>query len=176
MIGSGHWRLWELAVELFLSEIALYWGITLSLMIDLRDTSLHLGMIMSKCIFVEAYHFAWSFFTLGHDLSLDEVRYSLHVTTMTLRSGDSFLLDVVWLVVLLSSMFALEMLTLGYNPLIDDRFYEMIVYARHILSRDYLVLRVYPLWEDAFILGHSHLADFDIETPPPVMIVAFDGS
>ena len=68
-------------------------------------------------------------------------------------------------------MFALEMLTLGHNPLIDDRFCEMTVYARHILPRVYLALR-----DDAFIRGHSHLADFDIETPPPVMIVAFDGS
>ena len=47
--------------SLVILEVALYWGITLSLVIDLRDTSLHLGMIMSKCIFVEAYHFAWSF-------------------------------------------------------------------------------------------------------------------
>ena len=146
-------------------------------MIDLRDTSLHLGMIMLECIFVGAYHFVWFFFfTLGHDIYLDEVKYSLHVTTMTLRSGYSFWLDVVWLVVLFSLMFALEMLTLGHNPLIDDRFFEMTVYAKHILSRDYLILRVYPFWDDAFILGHSHLANFDAETPPPVMIVVFDGS
>ena len=32
------------------------------------------------------------------------------------------------------------------------------------LPRDYLTLRVYPFWEDAFILGHSYLTDFDIET------------
>ena len=73
-------------------------------------------------------------------------------------------------------MFALEMLTLGHSPLIGDRFCEMTVYARHILPKFYLALRAYPFWDDAFILGHSHLADFDIETPPPVMIVAFDGS
>ena len=41
-------------------------------------------------------------------------------------------------------MFALEMLTLGHNPLIDDGFYEMIVYVRHILPRDYLALKAYP--------------------------------
>ena len=41
-------------------------------------------------------------------------------------------------------MLDLEMLTLGYNPLIGDRFCEMTVYAKHILSKDYLVLRVYP--------------------------------
>ena len=124
-------------------------------------------------------HFCWGIppclilFTLGLALSLEEVRYSLHVTTMTLWSGDSFWSDDVWLVVLLSSMFALEMLTLGHSPLIGDRFCEMTVYARHILFRDYLVLRVYPFWEDAFILGHSHLADFDIETPPLVYDCCF---
>ena len=47
------------------------------------------------------------------------------------------------MVVLLSSMLALEMLTLGHNPHIGDRFCEMIVYARHIFSRDYLALRAY---------------------------------
>ena len=39
-------HLWELYWFLSISEIALYWGITLSLVINLRDTSLHLGMIM----------------------------------------------------------------------------------------------------------------------------------
>ena len=135
MIGSRHWRLWELAVELFLSEIALYWGITLSLVIDLRDTSLHLGMIMSECIFVEAYHFAWFFFALRHVLSLEKVEYSLHFTTMNLKSGDSFWSDYVWLVVLFSSMFDLEMLTIGYSPLISDRLCEMTVYVRHTFQR-----------------------------------------
>ena len=43
---------------------------------------------------------------------------------------------------------------------ISDRFCEMTIYTRHILSRDYLILRAYPFWEDVFILGHSHLADF----------------
>ena len=53
---------WEnMQRSLVISEIALYWGITLSLAIDLRDTSLHRAMIMSECIFVEAYHFVWSF-------------------------------------------------------------------------------------------------------------------
>ena len=137
-------------------------------MIDLRDISLHLGMIISERIFVEEYHFDWSFFILGHAFSLDEVGFSLHTTTMTLRSGDSFWLDDVWLVVLLSSMFALELLTLGHWPPIDDGFCEMTVYARRILFGYYLALRAYPFWEDAFILGHSHLADFDIETPPPI--------
>ena len=53
-------------------------------------------------------------------------------------------------------MFDLEMLTLGHNPLIDDRFCEMIVSVRHILLRDYFTLRAYPFREDAFILGYSH--------------------
>ena len=44
----------------------------------------------------------------------------------------------------------------------------MRVYARHILPRVYLALRTYPFWDDAFILGHTYLADFDIETPLPV--------
>ncbi|RVW67278.1 hypothetical protein CK203_064321 [Vitis vinifera] len=44
--------------SLVISEFALYWGITFSLAIDLRDTNLHRGMIMSERIFVEAYHFA----------------------------------------------------------------------------------------------------------------------
>ena len=62
----------------------------------------------------------------------------------------------------------LEMLTLGHSPLISDRFCEITVYTRHILSRDYLALRVYPFWEDVFLLGHSHLVDFDIETQPSI--------
>ena len=41
----------------------------------------------------------------------------------------------------------------------------MTVYTRHLLSRDHSALRAYPFWDDAFILGRSHLADFDIETP-----------
>ena len=41
-------------------------------------------------------------------------------------------------------MLDLEMLTLGHSPLIGDGFCEMIVYARHILPRDYLALRAYP--------------------------------
>ena len=65
-------------------------------------------------------------------------------------------------------MFALEMITLGHSPLIGDGFCEMIVYAKHILPRDYLALRAYPFWEDVFILGRSYLADFDIETRPSV--------
>ena len=60
-------------------------------------------------------------------------------------------------------MFALEMLTLGHSPLIGDGFCEMTVYDRHILPRDYLALRAYPFWEDAFILGHNHLIDFYME-------------
>ena len=56
-------------------------------------------------------------------------------------------------------MFDLEMLTLGHNPLIDDRFCEMIIYVRHILLRDYFTLRAYPFREDAFILR-----SIDIET------------
>ena len=97
---------------------------------------------------------------LGHALSLNEVGYSLQTTTMTLRSGDSFWLDNVWLVVLLSSMFASKLLTLGHCPPISDGFYEMTIYARHVLFIYYLALRAYPSWDDAFILGHSHLADF----------------
>ena len=88
--------------SLVISGFALYWGITLSLAIDLRDTSLHLGMIMSECIFVEAYHLAWSFSHWDMLFSLEEVRYSLHVTTMPLRGGGSFRSDDVWLVVLFS--------------------------------------------------------------------------
>ena len=53
-------------------------------------------------------------------------------------------------------MFDLEMLTLGHNPLIDDRFCEMIVSVRHILLRDYFTLRAYPFLEDAFILRYNH--------------------
>ena len=45
--------------SLVISKIALYWGMTLSLAINLGDTCLHLGMIMSERIFVEAYHFVW---------------------------------------------------------------------------------------------------------------------
>ena len=44
----------------------------------------------------------------------------------------------------------------------------MIVYARHILPIVYLALRAYLFGDDAFILGHSHLVDFDVETPLPV--------
>ena len=47
--------------SLVISGFALYWGITLSLAFGLRDTNLHLGMIMSECILVEPYHFTWSF-------------------------------------------------------------------------------------------------------------------
>ena len=52
----------------------------------------------------------------------------------------------------------------------------MTVYTKRLLSRDYLVLRAYPFRDDAFTLGHTHLADFDIEIPPLFMIVAFDGT
>ena len=129
--------------------------------IDLRDIILHLGMIMSECIFVEAYHFAWFFFLLGHDLSLDEVRYLFHITTMTLRStGDSFWSDDVWLVVLLLSMFALEMLTLGHSPPIGDGFCEISVYARHIFHFPDIVLH--------FRLTHFERMHFDIETWPSI--------
>ena len=103
----------------------------------------------------DAYHFAW-YFHIGTCFSLEEVRYSLHVTMMTLRSRDSFWSYDVWLVVSLLSMFDLEMLTLGHSPLIDDRFCEMTVYVRHILFRDYFTLRAYPFWEDAFILRYNH--------------------
>ena len=41
-------------------------------------------------------------------------------------------------------MLDLEMLTLGHRSFIGDRFCEMTVYARHILSRDYLAPRAYP--------------------------------
>ena len=97
-IGSGHKHLWEQQRSLVISEMALYWGIIISFAIDHRDVNLHLGMIMSERIFVEAYHFDWFFFTLGHALSLDEVRNSLHITMMTLRSEDSFWLEMYgWL-------------------------------------------------------------------------------
>ena len=55
---------------------------------------------------------------MGHAISLEEVRCFLHITTMTLRSGDSFWSDDAWLVVLFSWMFVLEMLTLGHSPLV----------------------------------------------------------
>ena len=42
----------SLQQSLVILEFALYWGITFSLAIDLRDISLHQGMIMSKRIFV----------------------------------------------------------------------------------------------------------------------------
>ena len=127
---------------------------------------------------IPAYIGPWSCqsaFLLRHTTSID----LFHIRTCSLfREGqrlsshyhDDFeewrfiWLDNVWLVILLSSMFALEMLTLGHNPLIDDEFCEMTVYDRHILPRDYLALRAYPFWEDTFILGHNHLTDFDIET------------
>ena len=57
-------------------------------------------------------------------------------------------------------MIDLEMLILGHILLVDDRFCEMTVYTRHILFRDYLILRAYPFSDDVFILGHSHLTDF----------------
>ena len=41
-------------------------------------------------------------------------------------------------------MLDFEMLTLGHNPLINDRFYEMAVYSRPMLSKYYLTLRAYP--------------------------------
>ncbi|RVW98419.1 hypothetical protein CK203_026746 [Vitis vinifera] len=50
-------------------------------------------------------------------------------------------------------------------PLVLVMICEMTVYTRHLLSRDHSALRAYPFWDDAFILRHSHLADFDIETP-----------
>ena len=49
----------------------------------------------------------------------------------------------------------------------------MTVYTRCLLSRVYLAVRAYPCWDDALILGHSHLANFDIETPPPVYDCCF---
>ena len=70
-------------------------------------------------------------------------------------------------------MFDLEMLTLGYSPLISDRLCEMTVYVRHILSKDYLAQRAYPFLENAFILGYSRLVGFDIETSPPVYDCCF---
>ena len=51
----------SLQQSLVISEIALYWGMTLSLAIDIGNTSLHLDMIMSERIFVEAYRFIWSY-------------------------------------------------------------------------------------------------------------------
>ena len=45
--------------------------------------------------------------------------------------------------------------------------------CRHILPRVYLALRAYSFWDDAFILGQSHLVDFDIETPLPVYDYCF---
>ena len=86
--------------SLVISGFALYWGIPLSLAVDLRDISSHWDML----------------FFFG------EVRYSLHITTMALMSRCSFWSDDVWLVVLLSLMFDSEMLTLGHSPLIDDDF------------------------------------------------------
>ena len=76
---------------------------------------------------------------MGHDFSLEEVRYSLHITTMTLRSRGSFWSDDVWLVALLSSTFDLEMLTLGHSPLVlmmilwDDSLYQMLTFQMIIL-------------------------------------------
>ena len=54
----------------------------------------------------------------------------------------------------------------GHTLFVGDRFYEMINYTRHILSRDYLILRAYPFWEDLLILGIAILQIFDIETWP----------
>ena len=65
-------------------------------------------------------------------------------------------------------MLDLEMSTLGHNPLINDRFCEMIVHTRHMFFKNYFTLRTYSFREDAFILGHSHLADFDINTQPSI--------
>ena len=55
---------------------------------------------------------------------------------MTLRSRDSFRSDDVWLVVLFSWMFVLEMLTLGHSPLVlmmilrDDSLYQTLTFQR----------------------------------------------
>ena len=65
-------------------------------------------------------------------------------------------------------MLDLEMPTLGHNPLINDIFCEMTVHTRHMFCKNYFTLRAYSFREDAFILGHSHLADFDIETRPSI--------
>ena len=68
------------------------------------------------------------------------------------------------------------MLALGHNPLIDDRFCEMTVYAKHIFSRDYLVLRAYPFRDDAFTLGIPTLLILTLIFHLLFMIVVFDGS
>ena len=63
--------------SLVILEIALYWGIILSLVIDLRDINLHLGMIMSERILlrhvtlIDLFHIGTcSFFRWGRILSL----------------------------------------------------------------------------------------------------------
>ena len=127
---------------------------------------------------VPTYIWAWSCqsaFLLRHTILLD----LLYIGTwyffrwgeiLSLRYHDDF---EEWRFIMIRlcmidstspTMLDLEMLTLGHNPLIGDGFCEMIVYARHILPRDYLALRAYPFWDDVFILGRSYLADFNIET------------
>ena len=154
MIGSGHRHLWEHAAEFSHFRVCPILG--------------HNPFIIG-----------WSQrhqFTSRHALSLEEVRYSLHVTTMTLRSGDSFWSDDVWLVVFFSLMFDLKMLTLGHSLLIDDDFVRWQIIPDAYFPDDHFALRAYPFWDDAFTLGHSHFADFDIGFHLLFMIVAFDGS
>ena len=79
---------------------------------------------------------------MGHALSLEKVKYSLHVTKRLQRVEIYFNLMMYYGLYFL--MLDLEMLTLRHSPFIGDRFCEMTVYARHILSRDYLALRAYP--------------------------------
>ena len=155
MIGSGHGHLWEHAVEFSHSRVC---------------------PILGHNPFIGGWSQRHQF-TSRHALSLEEVRYSLHVTMMTLRSGDSFRSDDVWLVVLFSWMFVVEMLILGHSPLvIDDDF------VRWQFMPDTYFPEIILHWGFAhFEMMHSH---WGIATLPILtlrfhflfMIAAFDGS
>ena len=151
--------------SLVISGFALYWGITLSLAFDPRDISLHWGTIMSERILLrhatllDLFHIETYFFFRG-----GQMLSSCYHDDFEERR---FILIRWWMI--------------GCTPLIDVWFgdaytgawptrhwwwfCEMTVYVGHLLSRDHSALRAYPFWDGAFILGHSHLADFDIETP-----------
>ena len=126
MIGSGHGHLWEHAVEFSHSRVC---------------------PILGHNPFIGGWSQRHQF-TSRHALSLEEIRYSLHITTMTLRSRDSFRSDDVWLVVLLSSTFDLEILTLGHGPLVlvmilwDDSLCWILTFQRSFCIESLPILRL----------------------------------
>ena len=155
MIGSGHGHLWEHAVEFSHSRVC---------------------PILGHNPFIGGWSQRHQF-TSRHALSLEEIIYSLHITTMTLRSRDSFRSDDVWLVVLFSWMFVLEMLTLGHSPLV-----LMMILWYDSLCQTLTFQMIILHWE----LTHSETmhSHWGIATLPILtlrfhflfMIAAFDGS